>query len=290
MFAWVLIGGVLGARIWHILTPPQSMVEAGMTTLWYLAHPVEMLQIWDGGLGIPGAIIGGGLAMYLYTRKHKYNFGMWLDFAAPGLALAQAIGRWGNFFNQELYGSPSTLPWAIKIDPQYRLQEYRTVETYHPLFLYESLWNLLNMGLLLFLGKRLDKWLKNGDLFLIYLMMYGLGRFLLEYLRLDFAQVGGINFNQTVMAVVGLAAAGFFIWRHSKFAGNPTDKSAEPVKATKTASVKSMGKSGKTAGTKSASTTKPVETNSTKNSVKPVAKTPAKKPVKSTKNQTTKTK
>ncbi len=88
------------------------------------------------------------------------------------------------------------------------------IETYHPLFLYESIWNLLNMGLLLFLGKRLEKWLKYGDLFLIYLMVYGLGRFLLEFLRLDSAQVGGINFNQTVMAVVALAAAALFVWRH----------------------------------------------------------------------------
>ncbi len=85
--------------------------------MWYLTHPIEMLQIWDGGLGIPGAIIGGGLVLYLYARKHKYNFGLWLDLVAPGLALAQAIGRWGNFFNQELYGKPSTLPWAITIDP-----------------------------------------------------------------------------------------------------------------------------------------------------------------------------
>jgi len=214
MFAWVLIGGVLGARIWHILTPPPSMVAAGQTTLWYLSHPIEMLQIWDGGLGIPGAIIGGGLVMYLYTRKHKYDFGMWLDMVAPGLALAQAIGRWGNFFNQELYGKPSNLPWAIKIDPQYRLSEYRMIETYHPLFLYESIWNLLNMGLLLFLGKRLEKWLKNGDLFLIYLMVYGLGRFLLEFLRLDASQLGGINANQTIMGVVALASAALFLWRH----------------------------------------------------------------------------
>jgi phosphatidylglycerol:prolipoprotein diacylglycerol transferase len=233
MFAWVLIGGVLGARIWHILTPPQSMVEAGMTTMWYLTHPLEMLQIWDGGLGIPGAIIGGGLVMYLYTRKHKYNFGLWLDLTAPGLALAQAIGRWGNFFNQELYGKPSALPWAITIDPQYRLPEYRLMETYHPLFLYESIWNLLNMGLLLFLGKRLEKWLKHGDLFLIYLMAYGLGRFLLEFLRLDSAQVGGINFNQTVMAVVALAAAAIFFWRHREESTSQSTK----VESTKVGAV-----------------------------------------------------
>jgi len=218
VFAWVLIGGILGARIWHILTPPPSMVEQGITTMYYLTHPLEMLRFRAGGLGIPGAIIGGGLALFIYTRRKKLDFGMWADFIAPGLALAQAIGRWGNFFNQEVYGKPSTLPWAITIDPEYRLPEFRMFSTYHPLFLYECIWNLLNMGLLLYLGKRLMNWLKNGDLFLIYLMVYGVGRFLLEFLRLDASQVAGINANQTLMAVVTLVSTGLFLWRHSKYA------------------------------------------------------------------------
>ncbi len=225
VFAWVLIGGILGARIWHILTPPPSMVEQGITTMYYLTHPLEMLRFRAGGLGIPGAVIGGGLALYIYTRRKKLDFGMWADFAAPGLALAQAIGRWGNFFNQEVYGKPSTLPWAITIDPEYRLPEFYTVSTYHPLFLYECLWNLMNMGLLLYLGKRFMNWLKSGDLFLIYLMIYGFGRFLLEFLRLDSSQVAGINANQTVMAVVALVSAGLFLWRHNKRTDAPKKES-----------------------------------------------------------------
>jgi phosphatidylglycerol:prolipoprotein diacylglycerol transferase len=238
VFAWVLIGGILGARIWHILTPPPSMVEQGITTMYYLTHPVEMLRFRAGGLGIPGAVIGGGLALFVYTRRKKLDFGMWADFVAPGLALAQAIGRWGNFFNQEVYGKPSTLPWAITIDPQYRLPEFSTFTTYHPLFLYECLWNLLNMGLLLWLGKRLVNWLKSGDLFLIYLMVYGVGRFFLEFLRLDASQVAGINANQTLMAVVALVSAGIFFWRHSRYADILKKKSMVEKPITPKASAK----------------------------------------------------
>lgn len=211
---WVLIGGILGARIWHILTPPASMVEQGITTAWYLTHPLDALAVWHGGLGIPGAVIGGVLAVYLYARKYRLDFLLWLDAAAPGLALGQAIGRWGNFINQELYGKPTDLPWAVHIDPQYRLPGYQHQETYHPLFLYESLWNFANMALLLWLGRRYQERLKNGDIFLIYMIVYPIGRFLLDFIRLDPAMVAGLNANQTVMAIVALLAAGALIWRH----------------------------------------------------------------------------
>ncbi|MDD5466959.1 MAG: prolipoprotein diacylglyceryl transferase [Anaerolineales bacterium] len=97
---WVLIGGILGARLWHILTPPPSMVAQGITTAYYLTHPLDALAIWRGGLGIPGAVIGGVLALYLYCRKRKVSFLMWIDIVSPSLALGQAIGRWGNFVNQ----------------------------------------------------------------------------------------------------------------------------------------------------------------------------------------------
>ena len=263
VFAWVLIGGILGARIWHILTPPPSMVEQGITTMYYLTHPLEMLRFRAGGLGIPGAVIGGGLALFIYTRRKKLDFGMWADFVAPGLALAQAIGRWGNFFNQEVYGKPSTLPWAITIDPQYRLPEYSMFSTYHPLFLYECIWNLMNMGLLLYLGKRLVNWLKNGDLFLIYLMVYGVGRFMLEFVRLDSSQVAGINANQTLMAVVALVSAGLFLWRHSNYRGilkKKTKVEKAVVKTIKTKTTKPTQVEKKTKGVKTtkskASTTK----------------------------------
>lgn len=216
---WVLIGGIVGARIWHILTPPASMVEAGYTTMYYLTHPLNAINIRAGGLGIPGAVIGGMLAMYIFTRRRKLDFALWLDVVAPALALGQAIGRWGNFFNQELYGSPSNLPWAINISPEYRLPGFENQATFHPLFLYESLWNFGVVALLLWLGRKYQDRLINGDLFLIYLIAYPLGRFLLEFLRLDPARVGGININQTVMLVVALVSAGVLIWRHRKRIG-----------------------------------------------------------------------
>lgn len=223
---WVLIAGILGARIWHILTPPPSMVEQGITTLWYLTHPLDMLAIWRGGLGIPGAVIGGMIALYVYCRKRKYNFLMWCDLAAPGLALAQGIGRWGNFVNQEIYGAPSNLPWAIRIDPQFRLPEFANVEYYHPLFLYESLWNFANFGILLWLSRNYSDKLKDGDLLLTYAVIYPIGRFLLEFLRLDSSMIAGVNANQVFMLVVALAAGAGLFWRHRK--GQPTEAEQSP--------------------------------------------------------------
>jgi len=211
---WVVIGGVIGARIWHILTPPASMVEQGITTMYYLTHPLDAIAIWRGGLGIPGGIAGGALALYIYSRKRGFSFLLWADIIVPGVALAQAIGRWGNFVNQEVYGSPSTLPWAITIDPQHRLPEFRDVATYHPLFLYESIFNLINMGFLLWLNRKYYHKLKEGDVFLSYLITYPIFRFFLEYLRLDNSYVGGINANQTLMLVIALVSIGLIIWRH----------------------------------------------------------------------------
>jgi phosphatidylglycerol:prolipoprotein diacylglycerol transferase len=153
--------------------------------------------------------------LYIFCRRRKLAFPLWADIAAPGLALGQAIGRWGNFVNQEVYGKPTTLPWAVRIDPAHRVVAgYENIETYHPLFLYESLWNFALMGLLLWLGRRYDHWLKDGDLFIIYLIGYPLGRFFLEFLRLDVSMVGGINANQMLMAVVVILAGGLLYWRH----------------------------------------------------------------------------
>jgi phosphatidylglycerol---prolipoprotein diacylglyceryl transferase len=211
---WVLIGGIVGARLWHILTPPPSMVAQGITTEWYLRHPLDMLNTRMGGLGIPGAIIGGMIALYFFTRRRKTSFAVWADIAAPALALGQAIGRWGNYINQEVYGAPTNLPWAITIDPQHRLSEYQNIATYHPLFLYESLWNAANLVLLLWLGRKYQHRLKPGDLFITYLLVYPLGRFLLEFLRLDAAQIAGINANQTVSLIVALAAGVALFLRH----------------------------------------------------------------------------
>lgn len=220
---WVLIGGIIGARIWHILTPPESMEAIGYTTRHYLTHPLDALAIWRGGLGIPGAIFGGVLALYWYARRRRLDFRIWLDIVAPALALGQAIGRWGNYVNQEVYGPPTDLPWGIYISPQYRLPGYQQFERFHPLFLYESLWNFANLAFLLWLGRRYQNRLKPGDLFLFYLVVYPVGRFLLEFLRLDAAQIAGINANQTLMLVVAILAVAGLIWRHRN------DKGETPV-------------------------------------------------------------
>jgi len=228
MLTWVVIAGVIGARIWHILTPPASMVEQGITVQYYLTHPLDAVAIWKGGLGIPGAVAGGVMALYLYARRYKLNFGVWLDIIVPGLALAQAIGRIGNFVNQELYGLPTNLPWGIYIEPAYRIQPYMDSLFFHPLFLYESLWNLLNMALLVWMDRRFYKWLKDGDLFLSYLVIYPFGRFLLEYLRVDYSPIGPFNINQVLMALIMILAIAGLLWRHREELGKkPGDKAVE---------------------------------------------------------------
>jgi phosphatidylglycerol:prolipoprotein diacylglycerol transferase len=221
LLIWLIIGGIIGARLWHVFTPSPSLIAQGIDTKFYLTHPLDLLNVRRGGLGIPGAVIGGVLALIFFARRHNLNFVEWTDITAPGLALGQAIGRWGNYFNQELYGAPTNLPWKIYIDPLHRLPGFADKEYYHPLFLYECLWNLGNMALLLWLARRFPERLKTGDVFLVYLVVYPLGRFLLEFLRLDSSQLGGINANQTFMAIVAILAALGLILRH-----RPTPKAA----------------------------------------------------------------
>lgn len=215
LLVYLIIGGVIGARLWHIFTPPPSSIAQGFTTQYYLTHPLDALAIWKGGLGIPGTVIGGLIALYIYVRNNPtIGYAEWTDIAAPSLALGQAIGRWGNFFNQELYGAPTDLPWKIYIDPAHRLPGFENQSYYHPLFAYESILNLLNMLLLMYVGRRYSDRLKKGDVFNIYLVTYPLIRFSLDFLRLDASQVFSININQTLMAVVAVCAIAVFVWRH----------------------------------------------------------------------------
>ncbi|NOY98482.1 MAG: prolipoprotein diacylglyceryl transferase [Chloroflexi bacterium] len=214
LLVWLIIGGVVGARLWHVFTPPPSSIAQGYTTAYYLTHPLDLINTRNGGLGIPGAVIGGLIALYFFARKYKLSFLEWTDIAAPSLALGQAIGRWGNFVNQELYGAPTDLPWKIYIDPQHRLPGFQDQAYYHPLFLYESLWSLANMFVLIWLTRRFAGRLKQGDILLAYMVIYPLGRFLLDFLRLDASMIGGINANQTVMAVVALGSAIALFLRH----------------------------------------------------------------------------
>ena len=205
---WVLGFGVLGARLYHILTPSISTVDQGKDVAYFLfENPLEIINIPAGGLGIPGAIVGGVFGAYLFARRRKLSFGPLIDAAAPGLALAQAIGRWGNLVNQELYGRPTTAPWGIPIDPRNRLTGFESFERFEPLFLYESILNFINFLILMWFWRNKRDRLKDGDIFLIYLVLYPLQRFLLEFLRLDYVEfVLGTNLNQLLALGVALAA------------------------------------------------------------------------------------
>ena len=216
LLVYLIIGGVIGARLWHIFTPPPSSIEQGITTTFYLTHPLDAVAVWKGGLGIPGAVIGGALALLFYTRRNSLSFLEWADIAAPCVALGQAIGRFGNFFNQELYGAPTNLPWKLYIDPVHRLTGFEQFEYFHPIFLYESVLNIFNMVFLLWLARRYKNWLMTGDVFLVYLLTYPVIRFFLDFLRLDASEIAGINANQTLMAVVAVVSAGIIWWRHRR--------------------------------------------------------------------------
>ena len=216
LLIWLVIGGVIGARLWHVFTPSPSLVGSGITTTYYFTHPLDLINLRRGGLGIPGAVLGGTVSLALFTIKHNLPFQKWLDISAFGLATGQAIGRWGNYFNQELYGKPTDLPWKIFIEPIHRMAQYIDVAYYHPLFLYESIWNLLNLGLLVLIFKRASQKLLPGDIFLSYLIIYPLGRFLLDFIRVDASELNGINANQTLMAVVLVCSIITLLWRHRK--------------------------------------------------------------------------
>jgi len=208
----LLIWGTIGARLWHVFTPPLSSAQLGLTTGYYLTHPLDLLAIWIGGLGFPGALLGGGLALFFFCRKYELDFREWADILTPGLVLGQIIGRAGNYFNQELYGLPAHVPWQIFISPEYRLAGYESVDFYHPLFAYEMLLNLLMLIVLVRLS-RFKGSLQAGDLFLIYLLGFGLMRFSLEFLRLDVSVVGGININQAFAIILMIVSATVFYLR-----------------------------------------------------------------------------
>ncbi|MDB9529716.1 prolipoprotein diacylglyceryl transferase [Oscillatoria sp. CS-180] len=219
MLFWILIPGFLGARLYYVfIQSPRG--ESGLG--YYLQNPGEILKIWGGGIHIFGGFIAGGIALWLFTRIRKLNPLPYLDAIALGLPLAQAIGRWGNFINQELYGPPTTLPWGLQIDPQHRIPPYNDLSIYpesarfHPLFLYESLWNFLGFAILFWISRRFQKDLKEGDMALLYLIWYPLGRFFIEFLRTDSWFFPGTPFNMvhilSAIAVIG-AAIGLYL-RH----------------------------------------------------------------------------
>jgi len=168
-------------------------------------------------LGIFGAVIGGAVGIIIYTKWQKLSTPRWLDIVAPGVILAQAIGRWGNFFNQELYGYPTDLPWAIYIDPAHRLPGFENASHFHPLFLYESLWNLLGAALLLLVGRKLRDRLRDGDIFSLYIIYYGVGRFFLEGLKINVWTLAGFATARWVVIFAVIAALAVMVYRRYRW-------------------------------------------------------------------------
>lgn len=197
MAVWAVVAGVIGSRIYHVLTDWEKFFGKD-------GHPENIPKIWQGGLGIPGGLIGGIAVGAWFLRRKGIPLGMAMNAAAPALPLAQAIGRWGNYFNQELFGKPTTLPWGLEIDAANRPEKYRDFATFQPTFLYESLGNFLICGVLLFVDRRFK--VRPGHLFAMYVIGYGALRFVVEGMRIDEAKsVGGLRWNQWVAlaAVVG---------------------------------------------------------------------------------------
>jgi phosphatidylglycerol:prolipoprotein diacylglycerol transferase len=207
---WVVLLGVIGARLYHVVTPPPSM---GVDQWYYFRHPLEILATWKGGLGIYGAVAGGALGLYIVIRRAKRNMWRWMDIIVPGLVLAQAIGRWGNFVNQELYGRPTDLPWGIYIEPAYRLAGFEMYERFHPTFFYESMWNLATSLTLVYLIWRYRQRLVPGVVAGIYFISYSTVRLLLEFIRLDSPAIGTISIAQIVALGIILAWIGIITWR-----------------------------------------------------------------------------
>lgn len=214
--SWCLVFALFGARLYHVLTPPPSMAALGITSAMdYFRNPSLIFDLRNGGLGLYGGIVGGAFGLWFFTFRHQLSWARWADVAVIGLALGQVFGRWGNFFNQELYGSPTSLPWAITIDPAYRLPAYADFSQFHPTFLYESLLNFAVFLILLILWHRWQDWAQGGELTAVYLILYPIIRTLLETVRLDSLAVSGIPVATFVSLGVALCA-GLWLFRRYK--------------------------------------------------------------------------
>ena len=217
---WAVPLGVVGARVYHVVTSPQAYFGAD-------GHPVRALYVWEGGLGIWGAIAGGALGVWIACRRAGYRLAPMADAMAPGLLVAQALGRWGNWFNNELYGRATDLPWALTV---HRWDESagravtgadgsaQVLGTFHPTFLYESLWCLAVAAAIVLLDRRFR--FRHGQAFLLYVALYCLGRSWFEDLRIDPAnEVLGLRVNQWVAGIVLVTALVAFVRSRRVHAG-----------------------------------------------------------------------
>jgi prolipoprotein diacylglyceryl transferase len=206
---WAVPAGVIGARLYHVATDWKK----------YQDDWAEAFNITQGGLGIPGGVALGVLVGYLVVRVKKLPAPQLLDVVAPAIPMAQAIGRLGNWFNQELFGGPTDLPWGLEIAPENRPAEYATSETFHPTFLYEGLWNLGVVALLLWLERK--KRLRPGELFGVYVVGYAVGRFWVEAMRIDEASlILGIRVNLWMSVII---AVGAITWMAVRRRRHPED-------------------------------------------------------------------
>ncbi len=219
---WAVAAGVIGARIYYIITDASEPWR----------EPGKWLQVWKGGLGIPGGLILGTLVGMWAAKRRNVPVPMLLTAAAPAIPLSQAIGRWGNWFNQELFGRPTTLPWGLEIDDAHLPEGYPSGTLFHPTFLYESLWNFALCGVLLLIDKKMR--LRPGRLMAVYVMGYSIGRFWVESLRIDPANSGGgWRLNQWTAAVFFVLSAGYLVLDHLRHRNDPapepeTDATVDP--------------------------------------------------------------
>ena len=190
---WLVLGAIPCARLYYVAFQWPN----------YAQHLDQIVKIWEGGIAIHGAIIGGTIAAIIFAKIKRVSFWQLADLVVPSVALGQAIGRWGNFFNSEAFGSPTDLPWKLFIPLNSRPYEYRTFDYFHPTFLYESVWNLLVFALLmwLFIDDTRRNRLKAGSLFLIYVVAYSIGRFGVEGLRTDSLMLGSLKMAQAISLV-----------------------------------------------------------------------------------------
>jgi prolipoprotein diacylglyceryl transferase len=195
---WSVVAGLIGARAYHVLTDYHRFQGQ-----WF-----DAVKVWEGGLGIPGGLIAGVVTGVVLARRRGLPAAVLLDVVAPAIPLAQAIGRLGNWFNQELFGRPTDLPWGLRIDPEHRPDGYERFATFHPTFLYEALWNLALAGLLVLYERRRPAG-RPGRVFALYVAGYGLGRLWVEALRIDEAtRLAGVRVNIWVSLIAITAAAG----------------------------------------------------------------------------------
>jgi prolipoprotein diacylglyceryl transferase len=199
---WGVAFGVIGARAYHDITSWNEVPDPKWKGIF---------EVWQGGLGIWGGILLGTLAGAVVLRRARVPVLPFMDATAPGLLLAQGIGRIGNYWNQELYGKPTGLPWGLQIDLDHRMPHYLQYGTYHPTFLYELLWDIAGVALLLWIGRRFR--IRAPGIFALYVSYYTFGRFFEELLRIDPAHhFAGLRLNAWVSIFVWLCSTGFFVW------------------------------------------------------------------------------